>query len=315
MRVDDLDGAFRARMISVFHDDGAAWLERLPSLLDAFAARWRIEVGATFAPLSYAYVAAATRADGQPCVLKASVPRDDLRFEIEAMRHYGGRGAVRLLESDVDAGVMLLERAEPGTPLISLDDDAEATWIAAGVMRALWRPPVDASALPTLADWPWRAFEDMRARHEGGSGELPKALFERAESLWADLLSTQAPAVVLHGDLHHWNIVRAQRAAWLAIDPHGVVGEPAFEVAPYMRNPVADPGNPYETRLLARQPDVRAVLARRLDIFTDALGIDRHRLRDWSIAYAVVSACWSDESHHRHTMEQAVMVAEQLTRL
>jgi streptomycin 6-kinase len=240
------------------------------------------------------------------------VPRDDLQFEIEAMRHYSGRGAVRLLESDVDAGAMLLERAEPGTPLIAIEDDAEATRIAAGVMRTLWRPPDDPSKFPTLADWPWRAYADMRARHDGGSGELPKALFERAESLWDELVATQAPAVVLHGDLHHWNIVRAEREPWLAIDPHGVAGEPAFEVAPYMRNPVADPGGPHDARLLAHQPDVRAVLARRLDIFTDALGFDRQRLRDWSIAYAMVSACWSDESHHRDTMEQAVMVAGHL---
>jgi streptomycin 6-kinase len=310
MRTDGGDEAFRARMISVFHDDGAVWLQRLPDLLDEYGGRWGLEIGASFQPLSYGYVAAATRADGSRCVLKASVPRHDLQFEIEALRHYDGRGAVRLLEADIDAGVMLLERAEPGTPVIAIDD-VEATRIAAGIMRELWRAPAARHAFPTVADW-GAAFGELRARHEGGSGLLTRALLDRGDALYRELAASQGEAVVLHGDLHHWNIVRAERAPWLAIDPHGLVGERAFEVGSWMRNPVGDPGGPWEARLLARQPDVRAVLSRRLDIFADELAIDRQRLRDWSIAFAMLSACWSDESGHRDGVDQASMVAEHL---
>lgn len=307
-----LDNAFRERIASVFHDDGAAWLAGLAALLDEFARRWALDVGAAFAPLSYNYVAPATRADGSRAVLKAGVPRHDLQFEIEALRHYDGHGAVRLLEADVDAGVFLLERAEPGTPILAIDD-AEATRIAARVMLDLWRPPRADHTFPTIEDW-GRAFGELRARHGGTSGPLPPALFDRGESLYHDLTATQAEAVVLHGDLHHWNIVRAERAAWLAIDPHGLVGEPAFEVGSWMRNPVGDPGDPDEGRFLLRQPNPRAIIARRLDIFAEELQIDRDRLRDWSLAFAVISACWSDESNHENgvawSMAAAAVIAE-----
>ena len=75
---------------------------------------------------------------------------------------------------------------------------------------------------------------------------------------------------MLHGDLHHWNILRASRQPWLAIDPKGIIGDPAFEVAAWMLNPVTDLGN---------WPNLKRVTARRLDQFNEILGIDRQRLR------------------------------------
>lgn len=52
-----------------------------------------------------------------------------------------------------------------------------------------------------------------------------------AEALFAELLSSKAARVLLHGDPHHYNIVQASpaRDGWPAIDPKGVVGEPAYE--------------------------------------------------------------------------------------
>ena len=273
----ELDDKFRAHIVSVFHDDGQRWLDGLPALLDDVSARWGLTLGRPFA-LSYGYVAPATRMDGTRAVLKSSVPRDDLQFEIMALAHYDGRGAVRLLESDVDAGIFLLERAEPGTPVVAIDD-ADATRIAARLMRELWRPPPADHTFPAIADW-GRAFDELRARHGGTSGSLPAALFEQGESLYHELAATQAAPVVLHGDLHHHNVVSAAREPWLAIDPHGLVGEPAFEVGSWMKNPYIEAGDPDADRSLLRRPAVRSILATRLDIFAETLDLDRQRLRD-----------------------------------
>jgi streptomycin 6-kinase len=177
-------------------------------------------------------------------------------------------------------------------------------------MLDLWRPAPENHVFPTIVEW-GRAFAELRQRHDGTSGSLPMALFERGEALYWELAASQAEPVVLHGDLHHWNVVSAERQPWLAIDPHGVVGEPAFEVGAWMRNPV---GEPDEARFLLRQPDPRAIISRRLDIFAEELRIDRDRLRDWSVAFAVISACWSDESNHANgvawSMAAAAVIAE-----
>ena len=148
-------------------------------------------------------------------------------------------------------------------------------------------------------DW-GRAFAAVsRAPRRRHAGRCRPDLFERAEALYASLVATQAKPVVLHGDLHHWNILRAVREPWLAIDPHGVIGEPAFEVGPWMRNPVGDPGDADESASSAEPAGRRGILDRRLDIFSEELDIDaRSGFATGASPSAMLSACWSDESGH-----------------
>ncbi len=308
----DLDPVFRQRMTDVFGDAGRDWLARLPQILVEYAARWDITIGPPLA-LSYNYVAPATRADGTPAIFKCGVERGPVGCEIAALRHWDGDGAVRVLEADQPAGVFLLERLSPGREIITIDD-AEATRIAARLMRRLWRPPPDSHEFPTLSDW-GDAFRLLRERHDGGTGDLPAKAVERGEQLYFELVASQTQPIVLHGDLHHWNILSAQREPWLIIDPHGVVGEPAFEVGAWLRNPVGDPGEPHEERFLLNQLDPQAVLDHRLRIFADELRLDRQRLCNWGIAFATLSACWSDESSHTAGWEQALAVAGLLSTL
>lgn len=303
----DLDPAFNKRMVEVFGDDGRSWLECLPALLDEYEARWSLKIQPPF-PLSYNYVAPCTRRDGTQAVLKCGVQRGPVGHEMAALRHWDGDGAVRVIESDATAAVFLLEYLKPGVPIIAIDDD-EATTVAARLMQRIWRPPPDDHAFPTLADWS-EAFDLLRQRHDGTTGPLPREKVERGDAIYRDLLASQRNEVVLHGDLHHTNILSAQREPWLIIDPHGVVGDPAFEVGPWLRNPVTDPDERYEERALLRQPNVASILNRRLDIFASELALDRQRLRDWGIAFATLSACWSDESNHTESWQQALTVAD-----
>src|SRR5262249_29649133 len=125
--------------VTVTYDGGAEWLQRLPELLAEGEQRWNLKIGPPFV-LSYKYAAPAVRADGTEVVLKAGVPNKELNTEIAALQIYDGRSCARLLDSDEEKGILLLERLRPGTMLISETDDEKATSIAAGVMRNLWRP-------------------------------------------------------------------------------------------------------------------------------------------------------------------------------
>jgi len=151
---------------------------------------------------------------------------------------------------------------------------------------------------PTVAKW-GAGFARLRATYGGATGPLPTDLVQRAEALFAELLNSSAEPVLLHGDFHHENILAAQRAPWLALDPKGVAGEPAYEVGALMRNP---------------RPQPAAVLARRADILAEVLGLDRGRLLQWSFAQAVLSAWWSVEDHG-HGGENAIEVARSLLTL
>lgn len=267
---------------------GAEWAKRLPGLLADCERRWSLTIGPHFPNLSYNYTAPAVRADGTSLVVKAGFPGDrELLSEAEALRIYAGRGAAQLLDADLDQGVLLLEHLKPGTLLNTLEDDERATSIAAGIMRQLWRPAPAEHQFPSVADW-GRGFARLRERFGGRTGPLPEGLADRAERLFAELLGSMSEPVVLHGDLHHFNILAAERQPWLAIDPKGVVGEPAYEVGAFLRNPVPD---------LLSKPEAGRILSRRLDQLSEELGFERERLRGWGIAQAVLSAWWSIEDH------------------
>jgi streptomycin 6-kinase len=274
-----------ARTVTTTFEGGAAWLERLPALLDECARRWSLTLLPPF-ELSYNYVAPAVRSDGTEVVLKAGVPNRELWTEMEMLRLCDGRGMVRLLEADEDLGAMVLERLQPGTMLVTVTDDEQATAIAAEVMRALWRPAPEEHPFPSVVGW---ATGLGRLRQTfGGSGPFPEPLVAMAERLFGELLGSMAEPVVLHGDLHHYNILAATRAPWLAIDPKGVVGEPAYECGALLRNPVPH---------FMDGPDPGGMLARRVDQLAEALGFERERIAAWGVAQAVLSAWWSYEDH------------------
>jgi streptomycin 6-kinase len=65
---------------------------------------------------------------------------------------------------------------------------------------------------------------DLRLKIHGG-------ILRIAAETAADLLATQRDVVVLHGDMHHENILKFSSRGWLAIDPKGLVGERGFDYA------------------------------------------------------------------------------------
>ncbi len=283
---------------------GRAWLDRLPAILDACARQWGLTLGPPFPHLSYHYAAPAVRADGAPTVVKACSPTGEFPLESAALRVYDGRGAARLLAVDREREVLLLERLQPGTLLSAVEDDEEATAIAARLMRALWRPVPRDHAFPSVGDW-GEGFARLRRRYDGGTGPFPPALVEEAERLFVALDASAAPPVVLHGDLHHDNILDAGERGWLAIDPKGLIGEPAYETGAFLRN-----------RLPAPLPNPAAgrILVRRVEQFAAESGFDRARIRGWGLAQAVLSAWWSLEDHG-HGWEPMIAMAELMAAL
>jgi streptomycin 6-kinase len=275
----DLPEPFTKTVIGAF-PSGRAWLESLPLLLAECQARWGITVGPHF-DLSFNYVAPAMAADGRAVVIKIGVPNRELTTEIKVLQLYAGQGAVRLLDADEEKGLLLLERLVPGCSLSTLSDDEHATRIAARTMRKLWRPLAADNSFPTVEQWA-NGLKRLRNRFNGDTGPFPVSLVDLAERLFAELLSSTAPPVLLHGDLHHFNVLSAEHG-WTAIDPKGVAGEPAYDVGPLLENP--------SLRLCT---DVN-IQRRRLEILVDELNIDRERMLAYGVAHAVLSAWWSYE--------------------
>ncbi|MBF6591364.1 MAG: phosphotransferase [Ktedonobacterales bacterium] len=287
MPIPSIPARFAHTITDVHGAAGRAWLERLPGLLADGAARWGLTLGPPFPHLSYNYAAPAMRADGTEVVVKVGYPGEQLTREAEALRLFDGEGAARLLMADLAWGALVLERLAPGTPLRTVRDDERAITIAASVLRQLWRPVPAQHPFPAVADWA-ADLRQLRQCFGGTSGPFPAALVDEAERLFAELGDSMAAPALLHGDLNFGNVLAAGRAPWLAIDPKGLIGEPAYDTGILLRDPLPD---------LLTMPHPRRILARRIDQLAAELGFARARVRGWGLAQAVLSAWWHFEDH------------------
>ncbi|MFI5954298.1 aminoglycoside phosphotransferase family protein [Cryptosporangium sp. NPDC051539] len=274
-----------AELERAWGDSERQWLDGLPATVDAVAAQWGLTLGEPYA-LSYHWVTRATDPAGTPVVLKLGPPGPGhLRQEAAALRAFDGRGAVRLLAEDATRGALLTERAEPGTrlrDLVTAGRDEEATRILIGIANDVHRAPTGDGLLPdvaTLADAFGRYVREFADR-----GPLPLRLVERADAVFSELCGSAPRRVVLHGDLHHDNVLRAGDG-WRAIDPHGYVGDPGYDVGAILYNP---------------EPTVRddvllAAVPRRVEQLADGLGLPLDRVRAWGFAVSMLSAVWDTE--------------------
>jgi streptomycin 6-kinase len=256
----------------------------LEARVRSLTARWHIALEARFARTPGSpgnFVAPGRRADGTPCVLKVSKAITDIPAEAAALSLWNGHGAARLLEVDLEAGGLLLERISPGSMLAvtAAGDDELATRIAVNLLRELWQPAVQTPSLIPLEQW-CAAYDRNRAALSNGVIGVPKDLFLRADALRADLLASIEQPVILHGDLHHFNVLQSSRAGWLAIDPKGLTGDRCFDVSQFLMNPGAVS---------------IGVNRHRLEIFCSDLQLDPLRTRQWCLVHAVLNACWAFE--------------------
>jgi streptomycin 6-kinase len=275
--------AFTRNVVGNWGEDGRRWLERLPALVEDVAVEWGLTVGSPY-PLSFNYVAPARRADGLGVVLKLGLATaGHVAREADTLGFFGGRGAVEVVRRDDSRGALLLERAEPGHTLRTLvrERDEEATAVLIDLMRRLHRPAPDGLVLEELSERV-ADFDGYLARFPG-AGPLPRPLVEQARELWVDLCASAGQRVVLHGDLHHENVLAAGREPWLAIDPHGVIGDPGYEVGPVLYNPFD-----------GDEPVLKLVPAR-VEQFADGLAMPVDRVAAWGFVQAVLSEVWDVE--------------------
>lgn len=221
----------------------------------------------------------------QPVVLKVIKREGDEWHSGNILRAFDANGFARVYE--YAPGAVLLERLRPGNSLAEMslsDKDDEATEILAEVIRQMRTAPRSSSAWAARATvWDWaKGFERYLA---SGDARIPRELVEYAGQLYLKLCATQREPRLLHGDLHHYNVLFDSERGWLAIDPKGVVGEVEYEIGAILRNPIERPD-------LFTAP---ATIDERTKRLSERLGLERGRMLGWAFAQAVLSAIWDIE--------------------
>lgn len=264
---------------------GEGWLAGLPFLIANIEQDWRISVGEHYPNLSYHFVAPCICQDGTEAVLKIGFPEENREMDNEAgaLRLVDGDGMVKLLRFDGTRRAMLLEKLEPGENLRTIFAGSEMTAVdvAIGVMQKLWREPPSENSFPKLEDWCKNGF-----RKAENANFAPESV--RKAGRFFEELHSSGRRVLLHGDLHHENILTAGRERFLAIDPKGITGNFAYEITTFLLN---------HRRWLEKEPDMKEKLDAAIVRFAEAFKIASGAIRKWTFAQSVLSAWWTFEEN------------------
>jgi streptomycin 6-kinase len=256
--------------------EGKVWLADLDALQARAAKKWNLRVGQAFDGSNVSYVAPVICQDGSTAVLKLNFPEPETENEPDALRHWDGHGAVRLIDDDPDLRALLMERLEPGDSLYPKGELASLE-VGAAILREFRRPP-PAGHLFRALDAVAMGWRSDLLEQQQKVGRSERALMDQAIGWIDDLARSASETVVLHQDLHAGNILDAGSRGWLAIDPKPMVGDPAFDAASLLRD---------RREELSRDPEAVRRMRFRLDMLAAELDLDRARMRGWAIVHAM----------------------------
>lgn len=277
----DIPDAFFRGTVDREGERGAQWLATLPGLVAELMQKWECAADGAVAHGGVGLVVPVRQvgAGQRAAVIKISFPHPGNVAEPDAFEVWDGRGAVRLYAREDENFAMLLERARTST-LAEEEDNDEVARIAGELHRRLTIPaPPGLPRLSQSADeWEESLLRDAAELEHGLSREAVGAAVATVRELGKD-----QPEFVVHGDFHARNILRADREPWLAVDPKGYVGDPAYDGGTLLKA---------RARELMKEDDPAKAALRFLDIFAEAAELDGERVRRWAGFHAVETAFW-----------------------
>ena len=266
-----------------FDDLDPAWVRELPSLLDRCVDTWQLRECRPIDDLSINLVCYAKSRHYGEVVQKIQGPHTERYTEITALLLYSGRHSCRLHAVDTSIPALLLERILPGSCLRSLKDKDEQLQIGVEMIAKLPIPIENNYGLPNYFMWLENVTKRMHCEFHPDT--TMKNLLTAAHGFYEDIEPSREPLVLLHGDLHHENILRRGDSDWVAIDPQGVVGAAFLEAGRFLQNHV-----------IPEQGSIRPdETARAIAVVAEGLGQPWHRIAKTLFILHLLSLCWNYE--------------------
>ncbi|MGV3464899.1 MAG: aminoglycoside phosphotransferase family protein [Heyndrickxia sp.] len=277
----NISESFKHKIVCAFGEKGKEWLETIETRVQISVEKWNLNILGPVTNLSYNYVLRALDAQGNPVILKLGVPGFDFQNEIRTLEAYEGKGCASLIEADTSLGAILQKELVPGT-MLDKEDEITSVYHYVKVWKAIRRPLPPGLQFPSIEDWS-SGLERYQNNFPLEDGPISATDIQLARDYFAFITNTSAGPVLLHGDLHHENILYSKEIGWTAIDPKGVSGDPYFDITSFLINHLHERENPKE------------LLRQRIDMLSKELGLERERLLKASIAMSTLYAVWGIE--------------------
>ena len=218
---------------------GVAWLASLDDTLASLEHDWNVAIGPANPGGSAAFVAEATRPDGEGLIIKVSTPATDAgRNEADVLRTAAGKGYVALIRHDAPRRAMLLEKLGDRLDAHDLPYREQIDIMCATLLQA-WMPVPKGTTYPNGADKANSLAEATIRMWYAASQPGAQKVLDTTLMYCRDRAAAYRPeaAVLAHGDPHPANILAAPQAStgFKFIDPDGLAIEPAYDLGVLLR--------------------------------------------------------------------------------
>ncbi|TWD80679.1 streptomycin 6-kinase [Kribbella amoyensis] len=261
-----------------------AWLEALPEQATEYLDRWELTLDGPSMHGAGSLVLPVRQIDGTSAVLKLQPFNEENAEEALALRTWNPDDVVRVLKDDRSTATLLIERLHLRT-LSDVPDHEEATRILAELLARLTAVPAPA-VVRRLGDVAAEMLADAPTLIPKLADPVDRELAHRCAAALAEV-ATEPGDRLLHWDLHYDNVLAADRAPWLVIDPKPLAGDPGFEVFAALKNRWDD---------LVASGDLPRAIRRRFDLMTEIVGLERDRTISWTLGRILQNVLWDVEA-------------------
>ena len=288
-----LSELFIKNIHATYGEEGKIWLSTLADHLEQLSLQWNFQMIRPVQDISYNFVAVVKLSSGL-AILKTAPPAARLMAEAEWLKAHK-KSVPAILQMDKDRNAFLMEKLEPGTSLkylVKEGADEKATRILSQVI-------LDLQSADTLHQMNYQHISEHCSSLAFLRGHIDAALIDCAETLFKGLCADCSNDIVLHGDLHHDNILQSD-TSWNVIDPHGYLGDPCAEVGTMIFNPLD---------CFPKQRPIQNIIKSRLNILAEMLPYDKERIKAWALCLTLRSAAWDIEGFGRPN-DQTIEIAK-----
>lgn len=205
-----------------------------------------------------------------------------LRNEYTMLHRLQGNGCCKVYVFDEERGILIEERLCPGIVLREERNPENRIRIFATVFSQIHSYMPENTEYPTYLDWLGKA--DKFCREQVAEQEIKEDM-HKAYEIGCELFDKYQERILLHGDLHHDNILQNETGGYSMIDPKGVVGPEIFDVPRFLLNEFD----------YAEESAARIHIGKMLELVVEIMGYDRQDIKKLLFMETVLANVWSLE--------------------
>ncbi len=203
---------------------------RAVNLAEVYREKWNLDVFGPFDHFSSNMIFAGKSAKYGPIVLKIQM-NDDLDREISVLRLFECDNMCPVYEYSPDDRVCLMRRIWPGYSMFFETTREQRADIFCDLYKRLHIEHASDRKYPTYLDLLAEGDEVLANRNDCA---FMSAHMRKAADIIASVNSVYTEKMVLHGDLHHENILRDGDGKYIVIDPKGITGAPVYDISRFI---------------------------------------------------------------------------------